>query len=289
MVRKIYLVLVLLALGSYNVFAEGYAINVQGNKQIGMGHTGVALNWDASSLQFNPGALATMPMNYSFTAGTSLTFIKNKFTGVSTVTEESDTPAKTPFYFYGAGKLSERLAVGLGVYTPFGNSLEWGDDWSGRYLVQNISLKSFFIQPTLSVKVADWLSIGAGPIIAIGNYELNKAIPQTPLPDGSMKLEGNTVEYGYNIGIFLQPTEALSFGVSYRSNIDMNAEGDATPAISPDVIAGLQAAAGGGDQAAAQQLIGLTSDEVKATLPLPASFNIGGHIELTINGWFQLM
>lgn len=36
-----------------NVKAEGYAVNLQGNKQVGMGHVGTALNFDASSMQWN--------------------------------------------------------------------------------------------------------------------------------------------------------------------------------------------------------------------------------------------
>ncbi len=48
MLRKIYFAIILIAI-TYSAKAEGYAVNAQGVKQIGMGHVGVAINWDASS------------------------------------------------------------------------------------------------------------------------------------------------------------------------------------------------------------------------------------------------
>ncbi len=264
MIRKICLAVAIMVL-AINAQAEGYAVNVQGNKQTGMGHVGTALNFDASSMQWNPGALATLDQKYSFSVGGFATLIKTEFTGVAGK-EETDNPTGTPFYLYGSMKVNEKLALGLGVYTPFGNSVDWGKTWSGRYLIQDIQLKAIYIQPTISYQLADWISVGAGLNIIYGKVELNKAVNYGPLVgsptpvDGEANISGNNIQYGYNLGIFLQPTEKLNIGLSYRSQVDVELEysdADATFSVA-DPIAPL-----------------FPNSGVAATLPLPASFNLG--------------
>ncbi|PKQ62894.1 hypothetical protein BZG02_11125 [Labilibaculum filiforme] len=259
--RKICLAIALIVL-AINVKAEGYAVNVQGNKQTGMGHVGTALNFDASSMQWNPGALATLDQKYSFSVGGFATLIKTEFTGASGMTEETDNPTGTPFYLYGSMKVSDKLAFGLGVYSPFGNKVDFGKEWSGKYLIQDISLKAIYIQPTVSYQLADWISVGAGLNIVYGSVELNRAIPLASLgaPDGEVEISGSKIQYGYNLGIFLQPTEKLNIGLSYRSQVDVE----------------LEYSDGDVDFTVADPISPLFPDGgVAATLPLPASFNIG--------------
>ncbi|GAB7089237.1 outer membrane protein transport protein [Marinifilum fragile] len=264
MIKRICLAIAVIAM-AYNVKAEGYAVNLQGAKQTGMGHVGTALNFDASSMQWNPGALATLSNKYSFSLGGFGTFTKAEYTGLNG-TESTDNPTNTPFYLYGSMKVSEKLAVGLGVYTPFGNTMDWGNDWSGNQLIQDITLKAIYIQPTVSYKINDWLSVGAGLNIVYGEEDLNRAVNVGPLVGsadpvfGSVNISGNNIQYGYNLGVFLQPTEKLNIGISYRSQVDVDLEysdADADFTV-PEGISALFPDGG-----------------VAASLPLPASLNIG--------------
>ena len=264
MIKKICLAIAIIVL-AYNVKAEGYAVNLQGNKQTGMGHVGTALNFDASSMQWNPGALATLSSKYSFSLGASLTLTKAEYTGTAGEFE-TDNDVRPPFYFYGSMKVNDKLAVGLGAYTPFGNTVKWGDDWAGRYLIQDINLKAIFIQPTVSYKIKDWLSVGAGLNIVYGSVDLNRAVDVGPLVgsptpvDGSINISGNKIQYGYNLGVFLQPTDKLNVGISYRSQVDVDldySDADADFTVI-DPVAALFPDGG-----------------VAASLPLPASLNLG--------------
>lgn len=265
MIRRVCLALAILAM-AVNVKAEGYAVNVQGTKQTGMGHVGTALNFDASSMQWNPGALATLDQKYSFSVGGFATFLKTEYTGTAEKTE-TDNPTGTPFYLYGSMKVNNKLAIGLGVYTPFGNKVDWGKDWSGKYLIQDIELKAIYIQPTISYQLADWISVGAGLNIVYGEFSLNKNFPilnpanGSYLTDGSVELSGSRIRYGYNLGIFLQPTEKLNIGVSYRSQVDIKldySDGDAKFSNIPADFTPF-----------------FPNGGIAATLPLPASFNLG--------------
>ncbi|HKL71999.1 MAG TPA: outer membrane protein transport protein [Marinilabiliaceae bacterium] len=224
------LLMVLLFIVPIMVYGEGYQINFQGARQGGMGHTGTGLNFGASSIHFNPGALGLMESNIDFNLGGTAILSNNTFQKRgSNYKHESDNPVGTPFFFYGAAKITDNLVAGLGVTTPFGNSLVWGDDWDGRYLIQDISLAAIFIQPTLSYKFNDNLSLGAGFIYAIGNVDLHKALPVQGSEPAQAEISGKTTSFGVNAGVFYKATQDLSFGLSYRSTITMKMDkGDAS-------------------------------------------------------------
>lgn len=213
------------------VMAEGYQVNMQSQRQTGMGHTGTGLLLGASSMHFNPGALSFMKSKFEFSAGASGVFSKNTFQkeAPSIYEAKSDNPIGTPFYFYGAGRINEKMVVGLSVTSPYGNSLSWGEEWDGRYLIQDIALKAIFMQPTLSYQLSDKWSIGAGFVAAYGAVDLNKGIPmQSADMEGSVNLTGSTWAFGYHAGVTFKATDKLTVGVDYRSKIRMKMEsGDA--------------------------------------------------------------
>lgn len=224
------LLLILLLSVPLMVFGEGYQINFQGSRQGGMGHTGTGLNIGASSIHFNPGALGMLKSDLEITLGGTAILSNNTFQKRgNNYKHESDNPVGTPFFFYAATKITDNLVGGIGVTTPFGNSLVWGDDWDGRYLIQDISLAAIFIQPTLAYKFNDRLSLGAGFVYAIGNVELHKALPLDGDVAAQAELSGKTTSFGINAGLFFTPSNSWSLGLSYRSTINMEMEkGDAT-------------------------------------------------------------
>jgi len=210
-------------------YSEGYQVNLQGERQTGMGHVGTALNFGASNIHFNPGALSLMKKDWDFSFGVSPIFSNNTFQKQAPSTYEaySDNPIGTPFYFYGAARISDRFTAGIGVTTPYGNSLVWGDDWDGRYLIRDISFHAIFFQPTVSFKILDNLSLGAGFTLAPGSVELSKALPLEGQngEEGDVELSGNTIGYGFNVGLYYQPSKKFSLGVDYRSKVDMDISG----------------------------------------------------------------
>jgi len=214
----------LFLLSAIVLMAEGYQVNMQSQKQTGMGHTGAGQKLGATSIHFNPGAMAFMPGKYDFSLGASGVFSKNKFEGNEGISR-SDNPMGTPLFFYGAMQLSDKFAAGIGINSPYGNSLKWGDDWQGRYLIQDISLQAIFVTPTLSYKLSDKLSVGAGFVMAFGGVDMNQAFrlksvnPAFPEGDGQINLKGNTTAYGFNVGLFYQMSDKFSAGLSYRSKV----------------------------------------------------------------------
>lgn len=207
------------------LIAGGFQINLQGQKQAGMGHTGTGLVLDNSCVLFNPGAMSFLDSLRGASVGTSLIFPKTTFVEAYPGIYSTSTVLHigTPITFYTAFKLNklDKFTFGLGIYNPFGSRLEWPDGWKGQALIKEIDLKTFFIQPTASYKVNDKLGIGVGFVYGTGDFLLSKAIPiQDSLGNyGLGKLNGKANGYGFNVGVYYQVNEKLSVGVDYRSQV----------------------------------------------------------------------
>lgn len=239
-------------------YSGGYQVRLQGHKQTGIGLIGTPFAFDASSIFYNPGALALYDSNFSISAGLSGIFSNHTFQKDGTDYQAyTDNPISTPFYGYFSAKVKNSIALGIGVYTPFGSSAKWDDDWNGRYLIRDISVRAVYIQPTVAYQYKDKFGIGAGFVYAIGSVEINKALPYSD--DSRARLSGKTSNFGFNVGVFWNPVEKLSIGVDYRSQISMELEdGDAEFTVPASLSTSVPA-----------------ENKFDATLPLPANLDFG--------------
>lgn len=240
--------------------AEGFQVNAQSTKQAGMGHVGAAMKLGAESMHFNPAGLAFMDKNIDISVGVSGVFATAKFKKDDYSFETDNTPS-TPLYAYAGFKIYDNLAAGVMINTPYGSSITWGHDWAGSHLCQEISLKAFNLQPTVSWKIMDRLSIGAGLMMEFGNISLNRAlvgpgemgkmagqiVAANPalgalIPEemkaiiakyddasaASVQLKGDAgIRFGFNVGAMYDINEKFTVGVSYRSKVTAKVkEGD---------------------------------------------------------------
>lgn len=241
---KKYSLISLLALASLSAQAEGYQVNTFSPKQEGMGHVGVAMKLGAESNIFNPAAVAFSNKTLELSAGVSAisalgscTYEGKKY--------ETDNGVSTPFNVSAAFRIYDNLYAGLSLYTPYGSSINWGENWPGAILNQSVDLKVFTVQPTVSWRVLPNLSVGAGLMIGWGSVDLNKGLvtPEsfdrflpiagmlsgTQMPStignvvpASVNLTGDTqLALGFNVGVMYDINTRWTVGVSYRSKMNM--------------------------------------------------------------------
>jgi long-chain fatty acid transport protein len=206
-------------------FGQAFQVNFQGQKQQGMGLAGTALYADASSLFYNPGAVAFSNEN-SANVGFTPVFANILFVDSTTQNGyRTKNPMGTPFQAYGLFQMkdSSALKFGLAVYTPFGSTVQWEDGWIGRFALTRLSLSSIFIQPTVSYRINERLGIGGGFVSSIGNVTLQRDLP-AQFENGDYAratLSGRAFGMGFNLGIQFNATEQFSIGLNYRSQINM--------------------------------------------------------------------
>ncbi len=219
---------------STGAFGAGFQLNLQGLRQLAMANTGTAWPWDVSTIFYNPGGLSRLD---GMQAYANINFVMPSIKYVQTPTggysAETKAQTFTPFNLYVGGTLKKhnKIGVGLGIYTPFGSGTKWDDNWQGRYINRSIALESYFIQPTVSYKINEKISVGAGFIYALGHVNIQQALPVQFANgnDGSGTLDGKANGVGYNLGIQVKPIKKLSVGITYRSQVKMTVDnGNAT-------------------------------------------------------------
>lgn len=214
----------------FTALAGGFQVNLQGQKQAGMGHTGTGFLVDAASVFFNPGAVSFLDSAYSINIGASLIVPRTMYLepAPGIYTEEMVHNTGTPFSAYTVFKFKQKhpFNIGLGVYTPFGSRVQWPDAWKGQFLVREIDLKTIFIQPTFSWKINENFGVGAGFVYATGSFSLRKGIPVQDMAGayGEADLEGEASGYGFNAGAYYSRSK-LSLGIDFRSQVTVDVSG----------------------------------------------------------------
>ena len=267
------------------VKAEGYQVNSLSTRQLGMGHTGIAMKLGAESQFFNPAGMAFMDNNIDLSAS----FNAIMPTATATVDGKkytTDCDASTPFSVFGSFNILDCLKAGIGVYTPYGSSINWTDNWPGATLNQSVKLQAFTIQPTLAWKILPGLSVGAGLTISWGSVNLNKGLvsgqelnamlsamgagyPTPEITPVSAHLNGNAgIACGVNLGAMYDITKNVIFGINYKSKTMMKVKAGKTDVVYGVADPTIQAIL-------SSRLDGIAQTDFSAEMPLPAALGFG--------------
>jgi long-chain fatty acid transport protein len=125
------------------------------------------------------------------------------------------------------------LTFGVGLNAPFGLSTKSSPLWAGMFYGTESEVFSLNANPTVAVKVNDWLSIGAGVQIQYLKIKLNSAFPGSgsvppfgPLLPNILRIDGDSWDFGFTAGLTLTPWAGTTIGFGYRSRIDHDITGD---------------------------------------------------------------
>ncbi|CAN5379578.1 outer membrane protein transport protein [soil metagenome] len=235
---------------------QGSSVTTHSSCAVGMAAAGVASPClDASGIFFNPSALAVQPS----TIGIGVTGIQSSgeftydFTG-ETVERESKV-STVPFAF-ASYRVTDRLAVGIGGFAPYGLRLEWpvcpieqprncGEaNFEGRFASYDTELRNIYVQPTVAYQVAPGLSVGGGLDVVFSSIDLNQRVDLADqqaapavtfanlgIPRGTdfadANLSGDATSVTFNVGVLANPSEGFSFGIRYLNKVTVDFEGEA--------------------------------------------------------------
>jgi len=212
---------------SQSVFAGGFQINTQSIKGIGLAGSFTGLSNDASAAFFNPGAMGMLDKKINITLGDVLIAPHTSYLSPYTGNVNMENQLFFPFQVYGVYKL-KKIAIGLSINNPYGLGTKWDYNWEGRYVTQEVVLKTFYFQPTVSYNITDNIGVGAGFVYATGNAEVYKAAQNTGSSDVLAQLKGKGNGFGFNIGAMFKFGEHTKLGIDFRSAVNVELEnGDA--------------------------------------------------------------
>lgn len=250
-------------IGSGAVQASGYANPSYGATGWGRAFGGGSLfKNDPSSAYHNPAAMAFIDQNV---AQLSVDYARVKLKFKGDVTDYQGLPASsTPIDANGipgtavpltgdGGEggsaawqstgflvmpINERFAFGLGQVNPLGLHSGWDEGWKGRDFAVDTTVESTGLTGSLSFKVRDDFSIGAGLIVQRSrgfvsqNLNLTGALGSALLPGVASGLSANLLRVkvdntsvGWFAGMTWKPTEQDTLGLNYHAKIRNKMEG----------------------------------------------------------------
>jgi len=279
-------------------FAAGFQVREQSAKTLGNALSNAAAGAeDVSFMAYNPAALGNIDGNE---VSIGVAAINADFE----LQDAEASPASAPSVSYDQGgsrqggenavvpsfaiktRASERIDLGLAIFSPYGLATKYDEDWIGRYHAIETELATIDIQPTVNFRVTDRWSVAAGLIAEYGDATISNAIDlggqgqlngvpgaSAGANDGKAEVTGDDWGYGFTLGTLFQVTDKTRLGLSYRSQIDLTLDGDVD--YSSDDPVGKQILAGANAQGRLQDGGGT------ADISTPANANIGIYHQLT--------
>ena len=211
-----------------SAYGSGFGIFVQGASALGQADAVVAHTDEPSAIFFNPALINKLP-GTQIEVGTTLLFpsrdFKSSATGATASTEDS---LYYPSTIYISHAFNDKISAGLGIFNPFGLGTEWNGNWEGGYLATKSKIETYNFNPVVSYRIIPALSFAAG----LDVIYLDASLEQVHFPsNANQKFKGDGIGVGYNLGLAYDAGYGISAGVSYRSEVDMDIDGDFSLAV----------------------------------------------------------
>jgi len=209
-----------------SLFASGYKIPETSLNALALGSANVAhSSKSADCAYYNPANMSFMQDENSLEVGVIGVYLSpTNYDGARTQ-EGVDIDAKSerfllPTLHYVSGALAQDFHIGFSMVVPAGLTKRWSES-PAVDRAKEFSLEVVEFNPTLSYSISKQLSVAFGVRMLY-----SKGVVKSE-SSASRDMEGESVDFGYNLALAYKPTSSLEFGVTYRSNVDLTEEGDA--------------------------------------------------------------
>ena len=219
--------------------ASGFRLNGHSARAEGMGVAVTALTDEASSIYYNPAGISGHA-GIDVSVGINLIVPSVTFASdVSVVSTTNVTRAATPFNAYLAVGLTDEVAVGFGVYTPFGAGNTWPAGWEGAGRALTSNVQTFDFNPVVSWRIHPRVKVAAGLQFVRGTVAIERGLNFVD-SQGTVSLGGDAWGVGWNGGFQVELVEkSLWLGASWRSAVTMGFKGSAHFSNIPPAFQGL--------------------------------------------------
>lgn len=213
--------LALSAAASSLAVAGGYKIPEQSINSTALGAAYVAHTMGADTAYYNPANMGFMEDKRYVEGGVTLAHLpSNEYTLVDPYSGESEVEDLPIPYLHYVSKPMGDFRWGVSLTVPGGLTKRW-EAQPQKSFAEEFTLKIVELNPTLSYKVADNFSIGGGVRLIYSEGVVKSS------GEVSRDMEGDTVEFGYNLALSYKPVPDITLAATYRSNVDLKEEGSA--------------------------------------------------------------
>lgn len=215
------LVLTAAAAATSAAFAAGFQLTEQSSLGLGRAYAGAGIvGDDLSAVHYNPAGMVLLP-GVQMQAGGVWIAVDAPFKGKDGSEENGRLKGQMIPAGYITRQVNDQFWLGFAMTVPFGMGTEYDENWNFSQRGTDSKIYTFDMNPSFAYKVNDFVSFGGGVSVQYAKAELSLGFPGL----GSAAVEGDSWDWGYNLGIMISPTDKLRFGLSYRSSIEHKASG----------------------------------------------------------------
>ena len=224
-----------LVFSSSAAWANGFRNPPPGASALALDGAKSAMITDVTGQGVNPALLDGLDAP---AAAASVTLIHGKTTFTSAMGPRASTRnnLKTLPDIFAAYPINEHASFGLGVTTPYGQSIEWPRESGLPYFTE---MRLVNISPALAVRVSDMLSVGVGLDIYVSDFATRQMLPWADitgnpmLPPGTARLEADGNAVGATAGLLARLTASQRLSLVYRAPFSIDYKGDADLSLIP--------------------------------------------------------
>lgn len=133
--------------------------------------------------------------------------------------------------FFAVSPDYHNFRIGLSLVYPDGLSKQWPQLYP-RTFAEEFTLKAYEADASVSYTFNDIVSVAAGLRGIYADAKVQSAGQVASGVTASRYMDGDTWEMGWNLAISARPVKAMTLSATYRSNVDLDLEGDARLATS---------------------------------------------------------
>lgn len=224
---------VLSVLSITSLFAGAYKIPETSLNSVALSAANVAHNKSADAAYYNPA-------NMVFMQHDGIMEVDMMYIGLSEINYKGyyknaliapdsnvNTDSKSesfliPSFHYVSPEI-DGARFGLSMVVPAGLSKRW-EEQPAKSIAEEFTLETIELNPTVALPIGDEIGISMGirAIYSKGKVKSNNTSTLT-----YRDMDGDSLDFGYNLAIAYHPTKELEFAATYRSNVDLKLEGNA--------------------------------------------------------------
>ena len=200
--------------------AAGFSLYEWSARANAMGGAVMAINGDPSVVAYNPALMTKLPGTQTeagFTAIIPSSHLKFSNGGSDDTIER----AYMPPYAYITTQATDKVWFGMGLYTRFGLGTEYDENWAGASNVYKAVIETYSANPNVALKITDKLSIGFGFEVMYAKADVRQKYLGQPLI-----IKTDSVGFGANAAMHYQFNDQWSVGLTYRTSMKHQSQGD---------------------------------------------------------------
>ncbi|MFT5697480.1 MAG: long-chain fatty acid transport protein [Desulforhopalus sp.] len=206
-------------------FSAGYQIPNQSNRAVGIAGATIAYTTGPDASYYNPANMAFLDDVWMLETSLTMLYLPSIEYTDNRSSQLNGSSESEMFYLpqiHLSSKDFNNFRFGFSLTYPYGLAKRWDEPYPAA-TAKEFSLDVIELNPTFSYALGETLSLGGGL-----RFIYSEGTVENGVPGLTRELEGDDLQVGYNLAATYRPIKQWRLAATYRSEVTLDLEGDAT-------------------------------------------------------------